>query len=141
MTAPKWAVAARARDELILRTLAEMPEWWDEHVEPRLEQRGPCILWSGATDSRYGVVALPRAIAGNTVVKVHRASFLRTYGEIGMGLTLDHICMIRTCCNVGHLEVVTQQEQTRRAAALGLMNRYHQAASGGLLSAYLGGVA
>jgi hypothetical protein len=117
--APKWAEAARCVDLLVVRTLLEQPEWLLEKVVPRIEMDPVtgCHVWLGGTNADgYGKVALPRSIATTTagnqvIVKVHRiAKIIDLDGPIQFGLTLDHVCRNRRCCNAGHLDVVTQGE-------------------------------
>ena len=119
---PKWAEAARARDDLILKTLALQPEWWGKRVEPRLLLEDGCLIWQGAVDPRYPLVALPEAIAGRVVmVKTHRVVYLHAHGEIPYGWTVNHRCERTRCCEIFHLEAVTQQQNMANASHL--MNR------------------
>lgn len=37
----------------------------------------------------------------------HRAAYIMLRGEVPKGLTLDHLCRNRSCCNPWHLEAVT----------------------------------
>jgi hypothetical protein len=113
---PKWAEAARRRDLLIVRTLLEKPEWLLEKVVPRIEIDAGCHIWTGTISDGYGLVALPKSIAttaaGNSaMVRVHRlAKIIEIDGPIDFGMTLDHLCRNRQCCNAEHLDVVTQGE-------------------------------
>lgn len=45
---------------------------------------------------------------------VHRFSYILYKGDIGDGLTVDHLCNNSACCNPDHLELVTHQENVRR---------------------------
>ncbi len=74
---------------------------------------GDCELWEGATDTDgYGVMT-----AEGTQSGVHRLAYMALVGPIPDGLELDHLCRVRLCCNVKHLEPVTGAENRRRAAA------------------------
>ena len=53
---------------------------------------------------------------------VHRASYTHFVGEIPEGLTIDHLCRNRACCNPAHLEPVPIRENTMRGEALSAKN-------------------
>jgi hypothetical protein len=46
---------------------------------------------------------------------VHRLFYLLTYGPIGDGLQIDHLCRNRACCRPDHLEAVTCRVNLFRA--------------------------
>ena len=46
----------------------------------------------------------------------HRVAYEIAYGPIPPGMTIDHTCTNRSCIRYEHLEVVTQEENVRRAA-------------------------
>lgn len=77
------------------------------------ELRG-CWEWVGARNSRgYGCYA----ILGKSQL-AHRIAWEELVGPIPADLTIDHaVCRNRACINPAHLEVVTAQENIRRAAA------------------------
>lgn len=74
---------------------------------------GPCWIWQGSTvGDGYGNIGTggkfgPRA-------RAHRVSYELIKGPIPDGLTLDHLCRVRACCNPDHLEPVTLEENKRR---------------------------
>jgi len=76
---------------------------------------GGCIVWTAAKDQRgYGHFAL----AGKVWVS-HRIAFIAARGiDIPAGMQLDHLCRVRACCNVDHLEIVTLEENTLRGDSL-----------------------
>ena len=47
----------------------------------------------------------------------HRYAYELVIGPIPKGLTLDHLCRVRGCVNPGHLEPVTQRENTLRGTS------------------------
>lgn len=97
-------------DERILRTLSERPEWWDSRVGPRLADDGDCLIWTGAlTGDGYGRVGLPRATPYEHAprARVHRVAYLRAFGPIPTGLVVDHLCRVRACARLDHLEAVS----------------------------------
>lgn len=81
-------------------------------IEQRLVLPRPdCKVWTGATDRGYGRVSVD-----GQVRRVHRVVWEMERGPIPEGLTIDHLCRVRMCCNTEHMELVTQSENTRRAA-------------------------
>lgn len=73
-----------------------------------------CVVWAGAQNSRgygcFGVNGLSQLS--------HRVAWEDAHGPIPDGLTIDHLCRVRSCVNVAHMELVTSPENTRRAIAL-----------------------
>lgn len=67
-----------------------------------------CDLWTGNVSTEgYGL--LP---GGN--VYAHRDAWERANGLIPEGITLDHLCRVRLCRNVEHLEPVSRGENVLR---------------------------
>lgn len=68
-----------------------------------------CMLWQGSLDKdgygRYGKV----------VQMAHRLSYLINIGDLVPGLTIDHLCRVRSCVNPRHLEQVTIKENLARS--------------------------
>lgn len=72
--------------------------------------RGRCWLWTGHVNKRgYGVFSLD-----GRKVYVHRFSWVAANGPIPEGLTIDHLCCVKTCVRPSHLEPVTLEENYRR---------------------------
>ena len=65
-----------------------------------------CLIATGRKD-RDGY-----AFCGRT--RAHIAAWVRTRGPVPDGLELDHLCRVRACCAVHHLEPVTRSEQEKR---------------------------
>jgi hypothetical protein len=75
-----------------------------------------CWTWTGAVQSRgYGSCGYQRRIWST-----HRLSYELLVGPIPSGLTIDHLCRNKRCCNPAHLEPVTNLENIRRYRALPL---------------------
>lgn len=68
-----------------------------------------CLLWKGSTTRGYGNTYF----AGKSHW-MHRFFYERVKGPIPSGLTIDHLCQVKTCVNPHHLEVVTARENIRR---------------------------
>jgi len=80
-----------------------------------VEDRGyetPCHVWTRALNScGYGVRKV-----GDRIVLAHRHAYEETVGPIPDGKQIDHLCRVRACVNVSHLEPVSQAENLRRGA-------------------------
>jgi HNH endonuclease len=69
-----------------------------------------CLLWTRPPNSRgYGVIRI-----GGKHRLVHRVMWELFNGPIPDGLRPDHLCRVRHCANVAHLELVTHRENTLR---------------------------
>jgi hypothetical protein len=91
-------------------------EWWldkmGEWYVP--EPNTGCWLWlKGVQTSGYGQVALERKKHPRLRV-AHRVSYELLRGPIPGGLTLDHLCRVRSCVNPDHLEPVTNRVNALR---------------------------
>jgi hypothetical protein len=72
-----------------------------------------CWLWTGAINgSGYGSVYVgPGRWNG-----AHRVVWQLLRGPVPAGLQLDHLCRVRACVSVQHLEPVTCLQNVRRGA-------------------------
>lgn len=69
-----------------------------------------CITWKGAhDDDGYGRIQIGSKWRG-----AHRVAWENQYGQIPKGLVIDHICRVRDCIEVDHMELVTPKENTLR---------------------------
>jgi hypothetical protein len=74
---------------------------------------GPCLLFVGADNGNgYGQFQF-----NGSNSYAHRYAWERTHGPIPEGLTVDHLCRMRRCCNVAHLELVSSLENAARGVA------------------------
>ena len=73
-----------------------------------------CTVWIGATNSKgYGLIAV-----NGRIELAHRVAWEAENGPIPDGMVIDHLCRVRNCVRVSHLELVTSAENTRRGRAV-----------------------
>jgi hypothetical protein len=78
-----------------------------------------CLLWAGYIDKDgYGKTSAVRP----RTLTVHRVMYEWFAGPIPPGLVLDHLCGVRHCANVAHLEAVTVRENVLRSHGLPAVN-------------------
>lgn len=103
----------------------------DELMRVRLATEGVvdngCLRWTGPKNEHgYGLIA---AKVGGIHFReyAHRANYRLNVGPVPDGLQLDHLCRVRDCYALAHLEPVTPAENVRRAtpSALGFCKRGH----------------
>ena len=70
-------------------------------------------IWTGGKSNGYGLFSRHF----KDMIGAHRWSYEYHYGPIPAGLTIDHLCRVKTCVRPDHLEAVTLAENIRRAAA------------------------
>lgn len=77
---------------------------------------GECLEWTGRTNHGYGLFRVDNTVAGGhkSRVRAHRFIYEHLYGKIPDGMEIDHTCRNRACVFIGHLEVVTHQENMAR---------------------------
>lgn len=74
----------------------------------------PCHIWKLAKNNYgYGLV---RHGPGNMKL-AHKVAYEEKYGAVRDGMTLDHLCKVRSCINPDHLEEVTMVENIHRGAS------------------------
>lgn len=101
------------------------PDWYFEYKLLRsveVDDDG-CWIWQGrVADNGYGYSS-----AWSKTWLAHRLAYTLMVGPIPEGLTIDHLCRVRTCINPQHLEAVTLAENIRRAgAAVTHCPRHHE---------------
>ena len=100
---------------------------WNHVIAPRLtplfwakvSKTETCWLWGGTLDKDgYGVYSHWRGGDWRTgkmdKARTHMAAYVMAHGPIPEGLTIDHLCRVRACCNPAHLEAVTVRQNTMR---------------------------
>lgn len=70
-----------------------------------------CWLWTRSkSKDGYGWASL-----NNKTYQAHRLIWMLLVGDIPEGLVIDHLCRVRHCVNVTHMELVTPAENIRRS--------------------------
>lgn len=89
---------------------------WDDEAQDRFDSKTRlvpttgCLVWLGAPDrDGYGQFRWR-----NRALLAHRLAWTLANGQIPDGLTIDHLCRVRSCVNPNHLEPVSSRENTRR---------------------------
>lgn len=65
----------------------------------------PCWIWRGGLNNGY---------ARRNGKRIHRLFYEQRYGAIPTGFELDHLCQVKSCINVEHLELVTHAVNVQR---------------------------
>jgi hypothetical protein len=72
-----------------------------------------CWLWQNRLINGYGYFSF-----NNERMLTHRGTFQAFYNTtLSSKDVLDHLCMIKSCCNPEHLQRVTQRENAKRSQA------------------------
>lgn len=83
-----------------------------------VDERG-CWLWQGALRSDgYVQIKITTGFRQHRLAYAHRVAYEALVGPIPEGLTIDHLCRVRHCCNPAHLEVVTHRENCLRGTGV-----------------------
>lgn len=77
-----------------------------------------CVISTRCTDAN----GYCRQTKGGRQGYAHRFAWEEVHGPIPEGLTIDHLCRVKTCIAVEHMELVTRAENTRRALAIRHLN-------------------
>ena len=76
-----------------------------------------CWEWTSNKARGYGHFKLNKK-----TVKTHRLAYEMFYDKIPNGMSLDHLCRNRGCCNPIHLEPVTIKENIMRGEGIAAKN-------------------
>lgn len=76
---------------------------------------GPCLQWTGSRKTRWGY---GQFLYEGRNRSAHAAAWEMERGPVPAGMTLDHLCRNTGCVRTTHMEVVTRQENYRRAVAV-----------------------
>lgn len=86
-----------------------------ESMRSKVVEFCDCWIWTGARNSK-GYGSMTNGQGGSQLA--HRTSYELLVGPIPLGLTIDHLCLVKPCVNPHHLEPVSNAENARRKAAL-----------------------
>lgn len=89
--------------------ISPLVRFW-EKVSP--EPNTGCWLWTSALE--FGGYPILWIGDGNSA-RAHRYAYEQLRGPIPAGLTLDHLCRVRSCVNPAHLDPCTAGENARRS--------------------------
>ena len=74
-----------------------------------------CLLWTGSTQGHgYGQIHLDRINGHHIMGLIHRVAWELVYGPITDDLTVNHLCKIKHCGNVNHMELLPRSEHSRK---------------------------
>lgn len=108
------ARTSTVRTEYILghRPPAKSPS---QRLWEKIDKRGSgeCWPWMAHVHRNGYATFIPQNKDGVRVM-VHRYAYEELVGPIPDGLTIDHLCKNRACCNPAHMEPVTQGENAIR---------------------------
>lgn len=83
-----------------------------------IDNETACWLWQKSIDHKgYGKKTISSGPNKKTHM-AHRYYYEKNISPISEGLTLDHLCLAKSCVNPSHLEPVTNLENQWRAAKL-----------------------
>lgn len=107
----------RRAARIAYRAPADSAKFW-ARVDKSAGEDG-CWLWTGPTHSEngYGLFGFD----GRTRL-THRIALSLAGIEVPAGMVTDHLCRNRLCCNVKHLEIVTQRENVHRGQSVWARN-------------------
>jgi hypothetical protein len=83
--------------------------FWDKVALP---DANGCLLWTAGRTGGKGYGSFWPTPARS--VPAHQFAYELLVGPVPEGLELDHLCRVRACVAVAHLEPVTHQENVRR---------------------------
>ena len=99
----------------VLRDMTYSPE---EALEKKTEQQGDCLIWTGTKhDGGYGMI-----LVDGKQIRVHRYVWEQEYGAIPPKMHIDHICHIRTCCNIKHLRLAKPNQNSSHRSGIASHN-------------------
>lgn len=115
------------------RTVSLAQRFW-----VKVEKTESCWNWTGGKISTgYGSIGL--GAPSRKTALAHRISYELCIGPIPEGLVIDHTCGNRGCVNPGHLQAVTQKQNTenrhKTSSSTGSLGVYHSTSAPGKFEA------
>jgi hypothetical protein len=103
------------------RITASLPDRFWPKVDKASDSNG-CWLWTASIKTTgYGQIK-----GGDKMLLAHRVAYELVNGPIPVGMSIDHLCRVRSCVNPEHLEVVSMAENVRRATVKSHCLRGHE---------------
>lgn len=93
-------------------TRGNLLEYLLSKTEPITESG--CLIWNDVIDHD----GYARQWHEGKNLRVHRIVFNLTHGELPRHLVPDHLCRVRCCLNVNHMEPVTWKENVLRGIGI-----------------------
>lgn len=87
-----------------------------ERFFEKVAEAGDCLVWTAATMANgYGIFTVYHEDAGRfRNILAHRWAYQNAHGPIPDGLEIDHLCRVRNCVRIEHLQAVPHRENQRR---------------------------
>jgi hypothetical protein len=85
----------------------DVDEWFLLKTSP--EPNTGCWLWREHVGNCGYALVRPYLHGKNRTMLAHRLSYELFKGPIPMGLTIDHLCRVKSCVNPAHLEAVSNR--------------------------------
>lgn len=73
------------------------------------KSEGGCLIWTGRLRNGYGQMRIGSRGADRRTVSTHRWHWEYVNGPVPDGFELDHLCRVRSCLELSHLEPVTRR--------------------------------
>lgn len=90
---------------------ADYPVEIEKYMMPTvLKMDSGCWLWLGGIKAGYGEICI-----NGKSLRAHRVFYEAYYHKIPDGMCIDHLCVEKHCVNPEHLEIVSREENSRRA--------------------------
>lgn len=88
-----------------------------------VQDSGGCWIFTGSLNAAgYGQIGVGGRGQALRTRGCHRVMYEEVLGAVPAGLTLDHLCRNRACCNPWHLEPVTSGENVLRGESVPARN-------------------
>jgi HNH endonuclease len=75
-----------------------------------VEEQNGCLVWNGAKTKKGDEGYAIYGVKGEPTFLLHRRLWIEANGPLSREEHLDHLCRVRACINIDHLEVVTVRQ-------------------------------
>lgn len=88
----------------------DYPEKYIIRFWSKIDKSGDCWIWTSSLNaSGYGQLVVTQD-GQRTAFRSNRMAYELEFGPIPDGMLVDHICLVRACCNPKHLRLATQKQ-------------------------------